>query len=88
MWGFSTPAAPALMTRQVAPTEQGRLQGSVGSLNSVAGIIGPLLFTRVFAEVTGRQLHSAWVGLTFWMAGAMLLAGLLLAWRSTRPTPA
>jgi DHA1 family tetracycline resistance protein-like MFS transporter len=84
MWGFATPAAQALMTKQVAPTEQGRLQGSVGSLNSIAGIIGPLLFTSVFAQVTGRQVHSMWVGLTFWMAAAMLLASLLLALRSTR----
>jgi DHA1 family tetracycline resistance protein-like MFS transporter len=84
MWGFATPAAQALMTRQVAPTEQGRLQGSVGSLNSVAGIIGPLLFTSVFAQVTGRHVHSYWVGLTFWMAAAMLLASVLLAMRGTR----
>ena len=87
MWGFATPAAQALMTRQVAPTEQGRLQGSVGSLNSVAGIIGPLVFTGVFAQVTGRHVHSAWVGLTFWMAAAMLLASLLLALRGTRTAP-
>ena len=87
MWGFSTPAAQALMTRQVAPTEQGRLQGSIGSLNSVAGIIGPLLFTNAFAQVTGRHIHTAWVGLTFWMAAAMLLGSLLLALRSTRTEP-
>ena len=87
MWGFATPAAQALMTRQVAPTEQGRLQGSVGSLNSVAGIIGPLLFTSVFAQVTGRHVHSWWVGLTFWMAAAMILASLLLAMRGTRTAP-
>jgi DHA1 family tetracycline resistance protein-like MFS transporter len=88
MWGFAMPAAQGLMTRQVAPTEQGRLQGAIGSLSSVAGIIAPLLFTRVFADVTGRHLHGAWVGITFWMAGAMLLAGLLLAWRATRAAPA
>ena len=88
MWGFAMPAAQALMTRQVAPTEQGRLQGAIGSLASVAGIFGPLLFTRVFSDVTGRDLHTAWVGITFWMAGAMLLLGLVLAWRSTRGKPA
>jgi len=84
LWGFAMPAAQALMTRQVAPNEQGRLQGAIGSLSSVAGILGPLIFSRAFAEVTGRYEHSAWVGITFWLAGAMLLAGLWLAWRSTR----
>ena len=88
MWGFAMPAAQGLMTRQVAPTEQGRLQGAIGSLASVAGIIGPLLFTGVFSRVTGQHIHTAWVGITFWLAGAMLLAGLLLAWRATRSTRA
>ncbi len=88
MWGFAMPAAQGLMTRQVAPTEQGRLQGAIGSLASVAGIVGPLLFTRVFSVVTGRHLHTAWVGVTFWMAGAMLLGGFSLAWRATRKAAA
>jgi len=88
LWGFAMPAAQGIMTRQVAPTEQGRLQGAIGSLASVAGIFGPLLFTRAFADVTGRHLHTGMVGITFWMAGLMLLLGLGLAWRSTRGKPA
>jgi len=84
MWGFAAPAAQSMMTKQVAPTEQGRLQGAVSSLNSVAGIIGPLLFTTVFAGLSGSHSHSIWVGMTFWMAGAMILIGLLLGWRGTR----
>jgi DHA1 family tetracycline resistance protein-like MFS transporter len=88
MWGFAMPAAQSLMTRQVAPTEQGRLQGAISSLGSVAGIIAPLMFTQLFAEITRRHLHDAWVGLTFWLAGFMLLLALGLGWRSTRPQPA
>jgi len=84
LWGLAMPAAQGMMTRQVAATEQGRLQGAIGSLASVAGILGPLLFTGVFARVTGQHEHTAWVGITFWLAGAMLLLGLGLAWRSTR----
>ena len=84
LWGLAMPAAQGLMTRQVAPTEQGRLQGAVGSLASLAGIAGPLLFTRAFADITGRHLHSGWAGITFWMAAVMLLGGFALAWRATR----
>ena len=88
MWGFAMPAAQAIMTRQVSPSEQGRLQGAIGSLASVAGIAGPLVFTTAFSQVTGRGPHIAWVGITFWLAGAMLLVGLWLGWRSTRGKPA
>ena len=87
LWGVATPAAQALMTRQVSPTEQGRLQGSIVSLSSVAGIIGPTIFTRAFSDAAGRGAHNPWVGIVFWLAGAMLLAGLVLAWRATRSDP-
>jgi DHA1 family tetracycline resistance protein-like MFS transporter len=84
-WGLAMPAAQALMTRQVDSHEQGRLQGAIVSLSSLAGIIAPSIFTRAFAAVTSRGLHTAWVGVTFWLAAALLLASLILAWRATRP---
>ena len=84
LWGIATPAAQALMTRQVSPTEQGRLQGSIVSLSSVAGLLGPTIFTRAFSDAASRGPHNPWVGITFWLAAAMLAAGLLLAWRATR----
>ncbi len=84
-WGLAMPAAQALMTRQVDSNEQGRLQGAIVSLSSIAGIIAPSIFTRTFAAVTSRELHTAWVGVTFWLAAALLLGSLVLAWRATRP---
>ena len=87
LWGIATPAAQALMTRQVSPTEQGRLQGSIVSLSSVAGILGPTIFTRAFSDAASRGPHNPWVGITFWLAAAMLAAGLLLAWRATKSDP-
>ena len=85
-WGVATPAAQALMTRKVDSSEQGRLQGAIVSLSSVAGIVAPSIFTRAFAEVSGRDLHAGWAGVTFWLAAAMLLMALILAWRATRST--
>jgi DHA1 family tetracycline resistance protein-like MFS transporter len=40
---ISQPAGQALITKQVDATEQGAVQGALASLNSVAGILGPLI---------------------------------------------
>jgi DHA1 family tetracycline resistance protein-like MFS transporter len=77
------------MTQHVSPQEQGRLQGAIGSLNSIAGILGPTLFTQTFASVAQAHVHDAWAGATFWLAAAMVALGGVLAWRATRDaTPA
>jgi len=92
LWGIAQPAAQAIMTRQVDPTEQGRLQGAVASLSSVAGIFAPTVFTRAFAAVTGANLHDAWAGITFGIAALLVGSAWLIAWKvsaggSTRTDP-
>ena len=87
LWGVSNPAAQAIMTHQVGPREQGRLQGAVASLSSVAGMIAPTIFTRLFAAVTQAQWHDTGVGATFILAGAMVGMAWLLAWRVTAHLP-
>src|SRR5262249_31370988 len=39
--GLAGPAAQALVTRRVPPTEQGAVQGAFGGLQSLAGVIAP-----------------------------------------------
>jgi len=46
---IANPALQALLTRAVASTEQGELQGAMGSLFGVSRLIGPLVFTTTFA---------------------------------------
>jgi len=87
LWGVATPAAQAIMTHHVDPREQGRLQGAVASLSSVAGIIAPTLFTRLFAVVTESNYTDTRAGATFWLASAMVGAGLLLAWYTVSHLP-
>jgi DHA1 family tetracycline resistance protein-like MFS transporter len=92
LWGIAQPAAQAIMTHQVDPTEQGRLQGAVASLSSVAGIFAPTLFTRAFAAVTRSHLHNAWAGITFGIAAVLVGAAWVIAWKvssgaSTRTSP-
>lgn len=83
--GVSGPAIQSLMTRQVAATEQGKLQGANTSLQSVAGIIAPLLFGWAYSAVVG--LGSAMSGAPFILASAILLLGVGLAVSGVRAQP-
>ena len=48
LWGVAGAAIQALTTQPVAPDQQGQLQGAT-SVNSIAQMIGPFLFTLTFA---------------------------------------
>jgi DHA1 family tetracycline resistance protein-like MFS transporter len=82
--GLGAPGMQAILTGKVAPTEQGRLQGARASLSAIAAIGGPLLFTEVFARSIGDWKAWAPPGSAFFLAGAMLLTALGLAWAATR----
>ena len=88
LWGLAGAAAMGIMSRLVGPSEQGQLQGANSSLMAVAGLIGPILFSYVFAR--SIEASAAWKlpGAPFLLAAAMLLAATALAWRATRPVSA
>ena len=73
------------MTRQVDPQEQGRLQGSLAGVVSMAGIIGPELYTKVFGW--GISTNATWhvPGAAFFVAAALLCIAVVVAWRATTP---
>jgi MFS transporter, DHA1 family, tetracycline resistance protein len=83
-WGLAMPAAQAIMTKHIPANEQGRLQGAVGSLNSIAGIVGPSLFTSVFAYMAVIKPAPWFAGSTFWISGACVALGGVIAWIATR----
>jgi MFS transporter, DHA1 family, tetracycline resistance protein len=87
LWGLAGPATQALITHRVDPHEQGRLQGAVSSLASVAGIFGPALFTQVFALFISDKAPLHLPGAPFLMSTALLVAGLLVAARVTASMP-
>ena len=85
------PAWSALMSRQVGPTEQGRLSGSIASLQSLSQIVGPLLFTTVFkVTIAHPGGHAAALpqGSPFYMSAVALPAAVALAIWTTRRRPA
>ena len=87
LWTISGPAAQGMMSRRVSESEQGELQGAIGSLCSLAWIIGPGLFTFTFAyfidPAHGWNLPGA-----PWFLGALLLSiAIVLATRIPKLAP-
>jgi len=84
LMGFYGPAAQGLMTHRVSASEQGQLQGANSSVQGIAGLVGPGLFTWIFAHFisTGRSWQLP--GAPFLLGSLLLLTALLLALRVTR----
>jgi DHA1 family tetracycline resistance protein-like MFS transporter len=85
LWGIATPSLQTIMTRLVGPTEQGRLQGALSSLVSLASLIGPTMFTQTFAVSISGRAPSGEAGAPFLLASALVVGAIALAWRATRP---
>lgn len=79
LWGLTSPSVQGLMTRRVSPMEQGRLQGAVNSLRGVSGLIGPTLFTAVFASFISDRAGWHLPGAPFLAAAFLLVVSLLMA---------
>jgi MFS transporter, DHA1 family, tetracycline resistance protein len=86
LWGIATPSLQAIMTRLVEPTEQGRLQGALASLTGMASLIGPMLFSQVFATfISGPADLRMLPGAPFLMSALIVLVAMIMAWITTRP---
>jgi DHA1 family tetracycline resistance protein-like MFS transporter len=86
LWGVSSAATQALMTRLVAPDQQGQLQGATSSVQSVSQLIGPFLFTLTFAYFIGDGVSLKLPGAPFVLAAALLLLALAIAARTLAGT--
>ena len=82
--GISGPAAQALISRSVGVDEQGAIQGALSSVGSVAGILGPLISSHLFAYFIGPRAPFVLPGAAFFVGSVFLLGALLLALRSFR----
>lgn len=86
LWGMYSPASQGLITRLVGRDRQGALQGAFGSVQMSMGIIGPAIFSEVFARAITPG--SAWQlpGAPFLLAAALLVVAIGVARVSTRTT--
>jgi DHA1 family tetracycline resistance protein-like MFS transporter len=88
LWGLANPAVQSLSTRQVGASEQGQLQGAQASLSGIADMIGPLLFSQIFAAAIASSSRLHIPGAPYYLAGLFVAAALVVCWQIARPVPA
>jgi MFS transporter, DHA1 family, tetracycline resistance protein len=79
LWGLAGAATQALMTRLVTPEQQGQLQGATASVQSLAQLAGPFLFTLTFAYFISPGAPAKLPGAPFLLACLLLLLALAIA---------
>jgi DHA1 family tetracycline resistance protein-like MFS transporter len=85
LWGLWGPPMQGIMTQRVKETEQGQLQGALGSIRGIGMLIGPGLFTASFAFAIARGGRLL-AGTPFILAAILLFASIVVAWRATAST--
>jgi MFS transporter, DHA1 family, tetracycline resistance protein len=77
LWALASAPSQSMMTRRVAASEQGQLQGALSSLRGLAMIFGPGLFSATFAFFLAPQ--RMFPGAPWILAAALMLASLAIA---------
>jgi MFS transporter, DHA1 family, tetracycline resistance protein len=79
LWGLTAPSLQSLMTRRLGASEQGRLQGALASLQGIAGLFGPVLFTQTFAAFLVTRHGRSLPGAPFFLASTLLVVAVGVA---------
>ena len=80
--GITSPAVQGIISRNIGANEQGAVQGSLGSLVSVAGIAGPPLATGLFGHFIRPEVAWHLPGVAFFFSAILTSIGWILAARS------
>ena len=81
LWNIAMPASQGMMTRRVSEREQGELQGAIGSVRSLAFVIGPGLFSWTFAWFINPKHTLHLPGAAFFLGAILLATACLLSAR-------
>jgi DHA1 family tetracycline resistance protein-like MFS transporter len=87
LWGLAPAAAQSIMTRRVSASQQGELQGALGSLAGVASLLGPGLFTLTYAQSIRGNSAGNFPGLAWLLSTLMLLGAAVVTLRVTADAP-
>lgn len=77
--GISNPAAQALISKAAPADQQGAVQGALNSIASVASIIAPPIWGKIFAWSITNEAHPM-PGLAFIVAGVITFSAVFVAW--------
>ncbi|MGI4867200.1 MAG: TCR/Tet family MFS transporter [Janthinobacterium lividum] len=86
--GLAGPAMQGAISSQVPPTEQGELQGTLTSLISATGVVGPLFMTSLFTFFTSKAAPVYFPGMPFLVGAGLTVVALLIAAGPLRRLPA
>jgi MFS transporter, DHA1 family, tetracycline resistance protein len=75
--GLTGPSMQALMTQRVKPSEQGQLQGAMSSMRGISGMMGPLLFTQIFAVAIRDEHLPRLPGAPYLLSAVLIVAAVL-----------
>ncbi|MDA7920554.1 TCR/Tet family MFS transporter [Verrucomicrobiales bacterium] len=84
--GLSTPAIQGRISRTVGNNEQGGIQGSLTSLQSVAGFVGPPLATGLFGYFISEKAPFPLPGAPFFFSSILVVLAAIVTVRSFRKT--
>jgi len=83
--GLIQPGLQGLMSRRVAPYEQGQLQGANSAAMGISAIIGPMLYLAPFAFAVRHDATLHMPGLPIFIASALMLLATILAYGVAKP---
>jgi len=82
--GMAAPALQGLISNSVANDEQGAIQGAITSLESVSGIVGPLMVTSLFSYFIRPGAPIQLPGAPFFACAILALLALWVAVRARK----
>jgi DHA1 family tetracycline resistance protein-like MFS transporter len=90
VWSISFIAGPttqSLVSKQYGPDEQGAIQGSLTSLQSLTGVFGPIFATFVFGYFTSKAAPVIVPGAAFFQGAVLIAFSALLIVMALRARP-
>ena len=61
------------------------MQGALSSIRGIAFMIGPVIFTNIFASFIGPRRDWHLPGAPYLLAAVIVMASMVIAWRATAP---